>query len=269
VAPLSREPPFRRRPRHAANLLDQLLVYHPDPWEDRDWGKLSGLPLEEVWFRAAGGPRLFGWYVQASPGSPVLLWCHGNAGNLIHRLDNMAGLYRSGLSHFIFDYRGYGRSEGKPSEEGLYRDGLAAYAHLTETRQIPPKQLVMFGRSLGAAIAGEVASQRSTGGLILEGSFPSVEAVAKAFYFGLPVHWLISARFPLSDKMKRVHAPVLIIHGEQDEVIPVELGRQVFEAANEPKSLYLVPGAGHNDCYLVGGSVYFSRLNQFIRASTA
>ena len=241
------------------------MVYHPDPWEDRDWGKLSGLPLEEVWFRAADGPRLFGWYVQASPGAPVLLWCHGNAGNLIHRLDNMAALYRSGLSIFIFDYRGYGRSEGKPSEEGLYRDALAAYTYLTEARRIPPQQVVMFGRSLGAAIAGEVASQRPIGGMILEGSFPSVEAVAKAFYFGLPVHWLISARFPLSEKLQRVRVPVLVIHGEQDEVIPVELGRLVFESANEPKFLYLVPGAGHNDCYVIGGQAYLSRITSFLK----
>ena len=96
--------------RLKANVLDQLFVYHPHPWVEWDWAKTSGLPLEDVWFQAEDGTKLFGWYVQASASSPVLLWCHGNAGNVIHRLDNLAELYRMGLSVFIFDYRGYGRS---------------------------------------------------------------------------------------------------------------------------------------------------------------
>src|SRR5256885_4724057 len=101
------------------SILDQFFVYHPEPWQDRDWARLSGLPLEEVRFQAVDGARLFGWYVEAQADRPVILWCHGNAGNVIHRLDNLKLLYQVGLSVFLFDYRGYGRSQGRPSEAGL------------------------------------------------------------------------------------------------------------------------------------------------------
>ena len=245
-------------------LLDQLFVYHPDAWENRDWARISGLPLEDVWFPAADGTRLFGWYVESSGSPAVLLWCHGNAGNIINRLDNLRELYHLGLSVFLFDYRGYGRSQGRPSEEGLYQDALGAYAHVTGTRRVRPERIVLFGRSLGAAVAGEVASQRPAAGLILESSFPSVEALAKFHYFGLPVHWLVGARFNLADKLKHVSVPILVIHGDQDEIVPIHLGRQVFEAAKDPKAFYLVPGADHNNLYHVGGRLYFQRLKRFV-----
>jgi hypothetical protein len=240
------------------------VVFHPEPWIDRDWRSQSRLPLEDVRFTADDGTRLFGWYLQATPEAPVLLWCHGNAGNLIHRLDNMAGLYRAGLSLFIFDYRGYGLSEGTPSEAGVYQDALAAYQYVTTSRRVSTDRLVLFGRSVGAAVAGHLAAKHPAAELILEGAFPSVEAVAKHYYYGLPVHWLISSRFPLVEKLKQVRMPVLVIHGEQDDIIPVELGRAVFDAAPEPKSFYLVPGAGHNDGHVVGGQAYFARIRQFV-----
>ena len=123
---------------------------------------------------------------------------------------------------------------------------------------------MLFGRSLGAAVAGEVASQRPVAGLILESSFPSVEALARFHYFGLPVHWLIGARFNLADKLKHVSVPILVIHGDQDEIVPIHLGRQVFEAAKDPKAFYLVPGADHNNLYHVGGRPYFQRLKLFV-----
>ncbi|TAJ25863.1 MAG: alpha/beta hydrolase [Nitrospirae bacterium] len=234
------------------------------PWIDRDWARVSGIPLEEVWFQAEDGPRLFGWYVEARGTGAVLLWCHGNAGNIIHRLENLVELYRLGLSVFIFDYRGYGRSNGTPSEEGLYADALAAYTYVTETRRMAPQRLVLFGRSLGAAVAVELASRQPAAGLILESPFPSVAAVVRHYYGGLPLHWFLGARFNLADRLKQISIPVLVVHGDRDEVIPIELGRQVFEAAQEPKSFYPVPGAGHNDLYLVGGRAYFQRLKQFV-----
>jgi fermentation-respiration switch protein FrsA (DUF1100 family) len=249
-----------------------MFVYHPAPWIDRDWARASGLPLQEVWFESADGIRLFGWYVESretragSAGltTGVLLWCHGNAGNIIHRLENLVELYRLGLSVFLFDYRGYGRSSGKPSEEGLYRDALAAYAYLTETRRVAPERVVLFGRSLGAAVAGDVASQKRAAGLILESPFPSVGAVARAHYFGLPVDWLLGAEFNLVERLRRISVPVLVVHGDRDEIVPISLGKRVFEAAREPKSFYLVPGADHNDLYVVGGRPYFQRLKRFI-----
>jgi hypothetical protein len=251
--------------RRKSNVLDQIFVYHPHPWVERDWAKVSGLPLEEVWFQSGDGTKLFGWHVQFSPAAPVLLWCHGNAGNVIHRLENLAELYRLGLSVFIFDYRGYGRSSGKPTEEGLYQDALSAYGYLAGTRGVRPERLILFGRSLGASVAGEIATQRPAAGLILESPFPSIAAMARAHYAGLPMHWLLSGRFPLGERLARVSMPVLVIHGDRDDIVPIALGREVFAAAREPKSFYVIEGADHNDTYRVGGRAYFQRLRQFIQ----
>lgn len=245
------------------SLLDRFFVFHPEPWVERDWRRASGLPLEDVWFQAEDGTRLFGWYVD-NPATPaVMVWCHGNAGNLIHRLHNLAELYRTGWSVFVFDYRGYGKSEGKASEEGLYSDALGAHRYLTERRGVPPEQLIIFGRSLGAPVAGFLAAKRPAAGLILECPFPSVPAVVRAHYYGMPLYLLLGSEFNLVEHLRQVSMPVLVIHGELDEVIPLELGREVFEAAPEPKSFYVIPNADHNDTYVVGGKAYFARLGQF------
>jgi uncharacterized protein len=248
------------------SILDQFFVYHPEPWQDRDWARLSGLPLEDVWFQAADGVRLFGWYVEAQEDRPVILWCHGNAGNIIHRLENLNLLYRLGFSIFLFDYRGYARSQGRPSEEGLYQDAFGAYDYLTRIRMIRPERVIIFGRSLGAAVAGELAAQKPAAGLILESAFPSIEAVAKFHYGGLPVHRLLGADFRLIDRLPHLSLPKLIIHGDNDDIIPLELGRQVFEAAKPPKFFYVVPGADHNNTYQVGGAAYFGRWTEFVQA---
>lgn len=249
------------------SVLDQFFVYHPDPWQDRDWAILSRLPLEDIWFQSSDGTKLFGWYVENAATSAVVLWCHGNAGNIIHRLENLRELYRLGLSVFLFDYRGYGRSQGSPSEEGLYQDALGAYDQLTRTRLIRPERIVLFGRSLGAAVAVEVASHKLAAGLILESSFPSIEAVARFHYGGLPVHWLLGAEFRLIDRLPHLSLPKLIVHGDQDEIIPLELGRQVFEAAKPPKTFYVIKGADHNNMYHVGGEPYFHRFTEFVHSA--
>lgn len=249
------------------SVLDQFFVYHPDPWKEEDWRARSRLPLEDIWFQSSDGTKLFGWYVENAATSAVVLWCHGNAGNIIHRLENLRELYRLGLSVFLFDYRGYGRSQGSPSEEGLYQDALGAYDQLTRTRLIRPERIVLFGRSLGAAVAVEVASHKLAAGLILESSFPSIEAVARFHYGGLPVHWLLGAKFRLIDRLPHLSLPKLIVHGDQDEIIPIELGRQVFEAAKPPKTFYVVKGADHNTTYHVGGEPYFHRFTEFVHSA--
>ena len=248
------------------SLLDQFFVYHPEPWQDRDWARLSGLPLEDVWFQSADGVQLFGWSVEAPADRPVLLWCHGNAGNIISRLDNLKYLCRMGLSVFLFDYRGYGKSQKyNPGENGLYQDAIGAYDYLTRIRKIRPERICIFGRSLGAAVAGELATQRPASALVLESSFPSIEAVAKFHYGGLPVHWLLGAEFRLIDRLPQLSLPKLIIHGDKDDIIPIELGRQVFEVAKPPKDWYVIPGADHNNTYEVGGEAYFRHLGEFIK----
>lgn len=199
-----------------------------------------------------------------------MLWCHGNAGNIIHRLENLKFLYQLGLSVFLFDYRGYGKSQkDSPSEEGLYHDAIGAYDYLTRLRRIRSERIVLFGRSLGASVAGELAAQRPAAALILESSFPSVEAVAKYHYAGLPVHMLLGAEFRLIDRLPQLSLPKLIIHGDKDDIIPMELGRQVFDAAKPPKEWYVIPGADHNNTYQAGGRDYFRRLAEFIRRALA
>ena len=246
------------------SLLDQLFVYHPHPWEDRDWARASGLPLEDVGFASADGTKLFGWYVESTAASAVLLWCHGNAGNIIHRLENLRELYRIGLSVFLFDYRGYGRSQGRPSEKGLYQDAMAAYDYVTRQRRITADRMVLFGRSLGAAVAGEVAAHKPASSLILESCFPSIEAVAKYYYHGLPVHWLLGASFRLIDRLPHLSMPKLFVHGDRDSIIPLPLGEEAFHAAKAPKEFYLVKGADHNDLPFVGGRPYYAKLREFI-----
>lgn len=246
------------------NILDQFFVFHPERWHDKDWRAASGLPLEDVWFQAADGTKLFGWYVEGSADGPVLIWCHGNAGNIVNRLDNLRLLLQRGLSVFLFDYRGYGKSQQqKPSEEGLYLDAIGAHDYLTRVRMISPERLVIFGRSLGAAVAVDLAVRKPASGLILESAFPSIEAVAKFYYGGLPVHWLLGAEFRLIDRVPALSLPKLMIHGDQDTIIPLELGRQVYEAAKPPKSFHLITGARHNNTYQVGGPSYFQLFAEF------
>ncbi len=246
-------------------MLDQLFVYHPAPWEDRNWAVESGLPLEAVWFQSPSGGRLFGWYVESTRSPWVWLWCHGNAGNIINRLGNLRALVERGLSVFLFDYRGYGRSEGRPSEEGLYEDALAAYDMLVQRRRISAEQIVLFGRSLGGAVAGEVASQRPAAALILESTFPSLEAVARTHYWGLPVHLFLGARFRLIDRLPQLSLPTLVIHGDRDDLIPLPLGRAVFDALKAKKEWFVVQGADHNNVPSVGGRAYFQRIHTFLR----
>ena len=245
-------------------MLDQLFIYQPSAWTERNWREVSGLPLNDVWIPVEHGVRLFAWYVHAGPNQPVLLWCHGNAGNISHRLDNLLELYRRGLSVLLFDYRGYGKSSGEPSESGFYADALASYDHLIMRQGVRSEQLVVFGRSLGAAVASEVATQRGAAGLILEGAFPSMQSMADHHYFGLPARWFVDAEFNLSRKLSSIRIPIFSIHGERDTIVPMKLGKEVYEAARHPKAWYSVPGAGHNDVPFVGGQVYFQRMMTFI-----
>lgn len=246
-------------------MFEDVFIFQPSAWDDRNWAQLSGLPLEEVWLPVDDVVTVFGWFIDAGPTSPVLLWCHGNAGNVSHRLENIRQLYQRGISVMIFDYRGYGRSTGVPSEAGFYQDALASYDYLIQHRRISPERLIIFGRSLGSSVAGEVAIRRSSAGLMVEGSFPSIQAMSDHHYFGLPTRWLMDVDFNLAKKVRVLQVPLLVIHGEQDSIVPMALGRQVFEAAHEPKRWYVVSGAGHNDVPFVGGESYYREMDLFIQ----
>jgi fermentation-respiration switch protein FrsA (DUF1100 family) len=238
------------------------IVFFPDPHligTPTDFG----LEYEEAWFAAEDGVKLHGWWVP-KPGAPVLLWFHGNAGNISHRLENIKLLVEEvGVGVFIFDYREYGWSEGSISREGTFKDAAAAYRYLTETRGIAGSDIVLFGRSLGSALATDVALKGPSRALIIESAFTNSQEMAKLlapFLFD----WRPKVPYDNLGRIGHVPVPVMIIHGTDDEIIPVDMARRVFAAAGEPKKLYLIDGAHHNDTYLVGGAEYVKRLRDFI-----
>jgi len=238
------------------------IVFFPDPvliGTPRDYG----LEYEEVWFTAEDGVRLHGWWVPQE-GCPTFLWFHGNAGNISHRLDNLKWLWQLvGVQVFIFDYREYGRSEGRISREGTFKDAAAAYGYLTQMKGIQGSEIILFGRSLGTALATDLATKVACRALILESAFTNSSEMAK-LYAPFLFDWRPKVPYDNLGKIGQVKVPVLVIHGAYDEIIPVDMGRRVFAAAPEPKELYIIPGAHHNDTYIIGGQAYFERLRDFI-----
>lgn len=243
------------------SAFERSLIYHPVRHLESD-PRAYGLHYEDVTFQADDGVRLHGWLV---PGRTpwTLLWAHGNAGNISHRLENIKEFHdRLGPTIFIFDYRGYGRSGGSPSEEGLYRDARAALATLEARADLDPERMIYFGRSLGAAVAVELALHRPPAGLILETPFLSVPAMANRTLPGLG--YLFRTRYDSLAKIGRLQVPLLVLHGDQDEVVPFVHGWRLFETAPEPKTFYAIRGAHHNDTYIVGGEPYWRVWRSFL-----
>jgi fermentation-respiration switch protein FrsA (DUF1100 family) len=245
--------------------IENFFVFHPQT-DFHMTPEQMGLPYESINFKAEDGTNLHGWFFPLPERSPVILFCHGNAGNMSHRLGNVQKLLSNGYQVFIYDYRGYGKSTGNPSRKGIYSDGLAAYDYLVKNRNVSPDRILLFGRSLGAAVAMEIAIQRPVNRLILESAFTSTKGLART----MPLFSLISPFLPAHynnlKKIERITVPKLIIHGNRDQIIPFNMGEDLFEAAPEPKAFYAVEGAGHNDTWLIGGSRYFETLNRFIQS---
>ena len=224
-----------------------------------------GLAYEDVSYTTEDGVTINAWFVPASSDAPVMLWCHGNAGNISHRTDNIARLIPWGVSVFIFDYRGYGRSRGVITEEGLYLDAWGAYRYLVDARGISTSRIAPFGRSMGGPVAVDLATRADSPCLVLESTFPSLKDAAASIYPGMGLDNLLTMRFAADEKIRRVHSPVLFLHGDCDEIIDIELGRRLFDGAGDPKTFYVIAGAMHNDTYEVGGDDYFSTLTDFIK----
>lgn len=222
-----------------------------------------GLEFEPLSIPTRDGETLDGWFIPAGEARGTLLFFHGNAGNISHRLDSVGLFHRLGLNVLIFDYRGYGRSSGKPSEAGLYRDAEAAWRYLTGERATPADEIVLFGRSLGGAVAVWLAGRVRPAGLIVESSFTSVPDMGAEIYPWLPVRLLARNRFDSRARIGGVKVPVLIIHSRQDEIIPFRHGRRLFEAAAEPKQFLEIAG-GHNDGFYVSGEKYREGISEFL-----
>lgn len=245
--------------------LEGAFLYFPSSRLSMTPGDV-GLPFEEVRLAAEDGVELHGWFVPG-PGPATLIWFHGNAGNIGHRVEPLK-LLREGLgtSIFLFDYRGYGRSAGSPSEAGLYRDAAAALEYVRGRPDVDGQRIVYYGQSLGAAVAAHLATQHPPCGLILEAAFPSVPYMARQAYWFLPVWPFLDSQYNTEEKLRAVRAPVLVLHGEHDSIVPVEASRRIFEAAAGPKRYHVVRGADHNDMFLTGGAEYYGAMRRLVEA---
>ena len=243
--------------------IQKKMIYHP--WPDLEaTPDRVGLQYEDVFLDASDGVRIHGWYVPAPEARTTLLFLHGNAGNISHRLDNVRRLHRLELNVFIVDYRGYGRSEGTPDEQGLYRDARASLAYLQGRPDVNPDRIAVFGRSLGGAVAVDLCSRQDCHKLILESTFTSTADMARSIIPFFPLARLLTERFDSEGKIARIRAPLLQFHGTHDEVVPFRLGERLHRAAPEPKRFVPIPGAGHNDTYERGGAWYFETIRAFL-----
>ena len=223
------------------------------------------LETQDVWLETPDGVHLHGWWMKRRDALGTFLYCHGSSGSIAHRVDVFERLLRLRMNVFAFDYRGYGKSEGVPGERGLYTDVRAAYDHVVGPLGQSPLRMILFGHSLGGAVAIDAARDRSVAGLVVEGSFTDIKEMARALYPQLPLHWVARNEFRSIEKVAELDLPKLFIHGTADSTVPFEVGRRLYEAAAEPKELYLVPNAGHNDVHLQGGEEYLRRLWRFVR----
>ncbi len=252
--------------------LERAIAFHPERYDaNNPWPTPAN--ATDVWFRNHDGNRLHGWFFQSTgePARATIIFFHGNGGNVRNIGWLGEQLSARDFDIFIFDYRGYGRSEGNlEDEQGLYRDADAAYEYLVNERRVGPDSIVLYGQSLGTAAVADVAARRNCAAIVMESGMTSASDMASVALPWLPrlLHGLGRNRFESARKLSQVHCPILVVHGEPDETIPTEQGRTLFAAANEPKELMIVPGVGHN-VFGNGGEKYLDKLADFVRKATS
>jgi hypothetical protein len=245
-----------------AFLLQSRMVFFPDRKLIYSPGT-AGMDYRDVFFETEDGVKLHGWFIPARHARAVVLFFHGNAGNISHRLDSIRIFNDVGLSVFIFDYRGYGKSGGRIGETGTYADARAARAILIDDIGIDPDRIIYFGRSLGSAVAIELAALKAPLALIAESCFTSVPALGARHYPWLPVRLLSRIGYDSTERITGLTCPKLFIHSRDDDIVPFAMGRQLFELAPEPKSFLEISG-DHNTGFLLSGSVYVKGLRDFL-----
>jgi fermentation-respiration switch protein FrsA (DUF1100 family) len=242
-----------------ARLLHRYFVYVPD--RARVAPKDAGLTgVEEIVFKAADGTRLIAWYRPAQPGQPTLLYFPGNCGNTADRAGKIKAIGSDGFGVFMLNYRGYGGSDGRPTETRVAADAVSAYDYLRGLG-VAPHDIVVYGESLGTAVATRLSLQREPKALVLEAPFTSVVDVGLLMWPLLPLKYIMVDQYRTIDRIGQVSVPLFIVHGGRDNVIPLDQARHVFHAANEPKTLSVVPRAGHNDLFEQGA---WARVRDFI-----
>jgi len=245
----------------AAMFFENSLIFFPMPYPGGDW-RPTGLTFEDAWFQSADGTRLHGWYVFKKNARAAVLFCHGNAGNITHREHILQMLHhRVGVSTLIFDYRGYGRSEGKLSEAGVLADARAARRWLADREKIAEADVVLMGESIGGAVAVDLAARDGARALVLVSTFNSLPDVAAYHHPWLPVRWAMRTRLDSENKIGDYRGPLLQSHGDADTIVPLQFGQRLFGAANQPKEFLLYPGYNHNDPM---PSEYYDHLAAFL-----
>ncbi len=228
-------------------LFEESMIFFPTRYPAGDW-QPRGLEFEDAWFESADGTRLHGWYVPAEHPRAYLLFAHGNAGHLAGRADIVGYLQQElRVSVLAFDYRGYGRSDGKPTEQGILDDARAARAWLAQRAGIRQTEVVLLGESIGGAVVVDLAAADGARGLILENTFSALPDVAAFHFPWLPVRTLLRSRLDSAKKIANYQGPLLQCHGDADTIVPFELGQQLHAAANQPKHFVVIPGGNHND----------------------
>lgn len=253
--------------------LQPGLVFHPDvPSRSVDYTPANaGLDFESVTLTTSDGVELSGWFVPG-PGdengrdSPAVLFLHGNAGNIGHRIETLEMIHAAGAATLIIDYRGFGNSQGHPTERGTYRDAIAAWRWLTDERGLEPGRIVIVGRSLGAAIAAWLAARVNPAGLVLEASFTSIVELGQYHYPWAPIRWISRFRYDTRKQLKKVRCPVLIAHGHTDEIVPYSHAEELARLPMVEDLLRL--DGGHNDAMLISHKRYTERLAEFISQVT-
>ena len=229
-----------------AMLFENHLIFFPSRYPEGDW-QPANIEPQDAWF-SADGLQLHGWYLDHENPRAVVLFCHGNAGNITHRADTLRILNRRvGAAVLMFDYRGYGQSEGKPDEAGILADARAARAWLAERAGVNESEIVVMGRSIGGAVAVDLAARDGARALVLESTFTSLPDVGAYHYPFFPVRWVMRTRLDSQSKIGDYHGPLLQSHGDADTIVPYKLGWRLFEAANKPKQWFPIPGRDHND----------------------
>jgi len=243
------------------------LVYLPDATLYATPAAL-GLDFQERWIATADGVRLHAWWIPGPREAPAVLFLHGNAGNISHRLDTIRLLAELGVGVLIVDYRGYGRSGGTPDEQGSYEDARAALAHLSRELGVPAERVVVFGRSLGGGIASWLAAHHDCAGLVLESTWTSLPDLAATIYPLFPVRLLARIRYDSLSRVAVARCPVLVVHSRDDEIVPFSHGERLFAAAREPKRLLAISGS-HNEGFLLSGAPYRDGIARFLHEVAA
>lgn len=245
-------------------LLQGRLIYYPNVPGREISATPSDLRMdyEDVNIEASDGVSLHGWFIRGFS-DRVLLFFHGNAGNISHRLESIRQFRSLGLSVLIIDYRGYGQSDGRASERGLYLDGDAAWRYLVDTRGIAPSNIVVFGRSLGGSVAAMIAARYNPAGLIVESSFTSIRDFGAEIYPWLPVRWMARFDHPTRDFVAEADCPILIVHSRSDEIVPFHHGEAIFESAGSPRYLVTLFGS-HNNAFLEDSETYLQGVGAFL-----